>query len=66
MLLTIISEHLKGRLGIEEFLNFSRAISLYAHAGKLKDDFDRDYVEEVRSLYGGRESGRHQGTEGTA
>lgn len=64
-LLAIISEHLKGRLGIEEFLYFSQAISLDAHARKQKDDFDRDYLEEVHGLYGGKTSGRHRYTEET-
>lgn len=62
-LLAIISEHLKGKLGIEEFLNFSQAISLDAHARKLKDDFDRDYVEEAHGLYGGKTNGRHRSME---
>lgn len=53
LLLGIVSEHMKGKLDVEEFLNFSQLISLDVHADALRRDFDLDYDWLTYHLYGG-------------
>ena len=51
--LEIISEYMKGKIGIEGLVNFSRLASLERHVSKLERSYDIEYTPAVRHLYKG-------------